>query len=94
MRTATNYFYSALAQLVEQLTVNQRVVGSSPTGGATFLFIHQRVSGMEYGVDSVLSDLGKHKIQLTAACLPYPHAPPQEAIPPTRIHKLERLQFE
>ena len=60
MRTATNYFYSALAQLVEQLTVNQRVVGSSPTGGATFLFIHQRVSGMEYGVDLVLSDSGKH----------------------------------
>jgi hypothetical protein len=26
--------HSALAQLVEQLTVNQRVVGSSPTGGA------------------------------------------------------------
>ena len=49
---------------------------------------------MEYGVDLVLSDSGKHKIQLTAACLPYPHAPPQEAIPPTRIHKLERLQFE
>ncbi len=75
MRTATNYFYSALAQLVEQLTVNQRVVGSSPTGGATFLFIHQRVSGMEYGVDLVLSDSGKHKvsikIQLRVACLPY-----------------------
>ena len=28
--------YSALAQLVEQLTVNQRVAGSSPAGGATF----------------------------------------------------------
>ena len=27
-------FYSALAQLVEQLTVNQRVAGSSPAGGA------------------------------------------------------------
>ena len=26
--------YSALAQLVEQLTVNQRVAGSSPAGGA------------------------------------------------------------
>ena len=26
---------SALAQLVEQLTVNQRVAGSSPAGGAT-----------------------------------------------------------
>ena len=28
-------FSSALAQLVEQLTVNQRVAGSSPAGGAT-----------------------------------------------------------
>ena len=28
--------YSALAQLVEQLTVNQRVAGSSPAGGAIF----------------------------------------------------------
>ncbi len=28
--------YSALAQLVEQLTVNQRVAGSSPAGGANF----------------------------------------------------------
>ena len=27
--------YSSLAQLVEHLAVNQRVVGSSPTGGAT-----------------------------------------------------------
>ena len=27
-------YYSALAQLVEQLTVNQRVAGSSPAGGA------------------------------------------------------------
>ncbi len=27
-------FFSALAQLVEQLTVNQRVAGSSPAGGA------------------------------------------------------------
>ena len=26
--------HSALAQLVEQLTVNQRVAGSSPAGGA------------------------------------------------------------
>jgi hypothetical protein len=26
---------SRIAQLVEQLTVNQRVVGSSPTSGAT-----------------------------------------------------------
>lgn len=26
--------YSPVAQLVEQLTVNQRAVGSSPTGGA------------------------------------------------------------
>ena len=29
---------SALAQLVEQLTVNQRVAGSSPAGGAIFLY--------------------------------------------------------
>jgi hypothetical protein len=27
---------SALAQLVEQLTVNQRVAGSSPAGGAKY----------------------------------------------------------
>ena len=64
MRTATNYFYSALAQLVEQLTVNQRVVGSSPTGGATFLFINQRVGGMEYGVALVRADSGKHKVSI------------------------------
>ena len=64
MPTATNYFYSALAQLVEQLTVNQRVVGSSPTGGATFLFINQRVGGMEYGVALVRSDSGKHKVSV------------------------------
>ena len=30
------YFYSSLAQSVEHLTVNQGVVGSSPTGGAFF----------------------------------------------------------
>lgn len=29
--------YSAIAQLVEQATVNRPVVGSSPTRGATFL---------------------------------------------------------
>ena len=29
-----SYDHSALAQLVEQLTVNQRVAGSSPAGGA------------------------------------------------------------
>ena len=29
-------FYSDIAQLVEQLTVNQLVVGSSPTVGAKF----------------------------------------------------------
>ena len=29
---------SALAQLVEQMTVNHWVAGSSPAGGATFLF--------------------------------------------------------
>ena len=28
------YYYSSLAQSVEHLTVNQGVVGSSPTGGA------------------------------------------------------------
>jgi hypothetical protein len=30
---------SLIAQLVEQLTVNQRVTGSSPVQGAIFLFI-------------------------------------------------------
>ena len=35
---------SALAQLVEQLTVNQRVAGSSPAGGAIFPQVNQRVS--------------------------------------------------
>ena len=30
--------YSALAQLVEQMTVNHWVAGSSPAGGATFEF--------------------------------------------------------
>ena len=30
------FFYSSLAQSVEHLTVNQGVVGSSPTGGAFF----------------------------------------------------------
>ena len=30
----SSFDYSALAQLVEQLTVNQRVAGSSPAGGA------------------------------------------------------------
>ena len=29
-------YYSSLAQSVEHLTVNQGVVGSSPTGGAFF----------------------------------------------------------
>lgn len=29
-----NNHYSSVAQLVERLAVNQRVVGSSPTGGA------------------------------------------------------------
>ena len=33
-----SYDHSALAQLVEQLTVNQRVAGSSPAGGAIFLY--------------------------------------------------------
>ena len=32
----TGFYYSALAQLVEQLTVNQLVAGSSPAGGANF----------------------------------------------------------
>ena len=50
--------------MVEQLTVNQRVVGSSPTGGATFLFVNQRVGGMEYGVALVQSDSGKHKVSI------------------------------
>ena len=36
--------YSALAQLVEQLTVNQRVAGSSPAGGAIFSQVLQTVS--------------------------------------------------
>lgn len=30
-----NDFYSPVAQLAERLTVNQDVVGSSPTGGAS-----------------------------------------------------------
>ena len=30
-------FHSALAQLVEQMTVNHWVAGSSPAGGATFI---------------------------------------------------------
>lgn len=30
-----NGFYSPVAQLAERLTVNQDVVGSSPTGGAS-----------------------------------------------------------
>ena len=34
-----SYDHSALAQLVEQLTVNQRVAGSSPAGGAIFYVI-------------------------------------------------------
>lgn len=33
--------YSAIAQLVEQATVNRPVVGSSPTRGATFLPLHR-----------------------------------------------------
>ncbi len=34
--TEAQTFYSVLAQLVEQLTVNQRVAGSSPADGAIF----------------------------------------------------------
>ena len=34
--------YSALAQLVEQMTVNHWVAGSSPAGGATFKKAVQR----------------------------------------------------
>ena len=30
------FLYSSIAQLVEHLTVNQMVVGSSPARGATF----------------------------------------------------------
>jgi hypothetical protein len=36
--------FSVLAQLVEQLTVNQRVAGSSPADGAIFPQFNQRVS--------------------------------------------------
>ena len=36
---------SALAQLVEQLTVNQRVAGSSPAGGAKFSKVHTEEIG-------------------------------------------------
>ena len=36
--TLTSYLvYSSLAQSVEHLTVNQGVVGSSPTGGAIYV---------------------------------------------------------
>ena len=31
--------YSALAQLVEQMTVNHWVAGSSPAGGATYFMV-------------------------------------------------------
>ncbi len=36
VRLITIMTHSTLAQLVEQLTVNQRVAGSSPAGGASF----------------------------------------------------------
>ena len=86
----------------DPITVNQRVVGSSPTGGATFLFINQRVGGMEYGVALDRSDSGKHKVSieidlgaLEDSFLPYSEMTRrQETTPPTHLHKLERLQFE
>ena len=36
--------YSAIAQLVEQLTVNQRVAGSSPADGAIFKVVRPCIS--------------------------------------------------
>ena len=46
---------SALAQLVEQLTVNQWVAGSSPAGGAKFLKAARCaaffMAGLEYLTD-------------------------------------------
>ena len=41
--------YSALAQLVEQMTVNHWVAGSSPAGGATFLFPMPFMAALEDG---------------------------------------------
>ena len=40
---------SALAQLVEQMTVNHWVAGSSPAGGATFLFPVPFMAALEDG---------------------------------------------
>ena len=34
------FFIASLAQLAEQVTLNHRVVGSSPTGGTIFLVQH------------------------------------------------------
>ena len=39
---SANHFHSSVAQLVERLTVNQDVVGSSPTTGATLVDVHKR----------------------------------------------------
>ena len=40
---------SALAQLVEQLTVNQRVAGSSPAGGAISRYAKRRAPALGLG---------------------------------------------
>ena len=34
------YIYSSIAQSVEHAAVNRRVVGSSPTGGAFYTWLH------------------------------------------------------
>ena len=39
MRHVKDACHSALAQLVEQMTVNHWVAGSSPAGGATGVFL-------------------------------------------------------
>lgn len=44
--------YAALAQTVEQLAVNQRVVGSSPTSGA----IHNRIELQQFFIISQLEE--------------------------------------
>lgn len=44
--------YSTIAQLVERLTVNQNVTGSSPVGGVRF--VPQRRAFLERGVQKFL----------------------------------------
>ncbi len=57
--TETKFYYSPIAQLVERLTVNQNVRGSSPRRGANLCFVSSVVERPPYKWDVGSSKLSQ-----------------------------------